>query len=65
MIYPCYGCADRVVGCHANCERYLEAAAKDCEIRMANVDLLRRTFATQSVGVSMMPPKGIVLVKAG
>lgn len=38
MIYPCYGCEDRVVGCHANCERYLTAAAKDREIRMANVD---------------------------
>ena len=38
MIYPCYECADRVVGCHANCERYLTAAAKDREIRMANVD---------------------------
>lgn len=38
MIYPCYGCEDRVVGCHANCERYLTTAAKDREIRMANVD---------------------------
>lgn len=38
MIYPCYGCTDRVVGCHANCERYLTAAAKDHEIRMANAD---------------------------
>lgn len=41
MIYPCYGCADRVVGCHANCERYLTAAAKDREIRMANVDQVK------------------------
>lgn len=38
MIYPCYGCTDRVVGCHANCERYLAAAAKHCEIRIANAD---------------------------
>ena len=38
MIYSCYECADRVVGCHANCERYLAAVAKDREIRMANVD---------------------------
>lgn len=38
MIYPCYGCADRVVGCHANCERYLTAAAQDRENRMANAD---------------------------
>lgn len=38
MIYPCYGCTDRVVGCHATCERYSTAAAKDREIRMANAD---------------------------
>ena len=38
MIYPCYECADRVVGCHTNCERYLTASAKYREIRMANVD---------------------------
>ena len=38
MTYPCYECADRVVGCHANCERYLTAVAKDRETRMANVD---------------------------
>jgi hypothetical protein len=25
--YPCDGCADRVVGCHAACERYLAARA--------------------------------------
>jgi len=25
--YPCDGCADRVVGCHAACERYLVARA--------------------------------------
>lgn len=36
MIYPCYGCANRVVGCHANCERYLTAAAQDRENRMVN-----------------------------
>ena len=41
MIYPCYECADRVVGCHANCERYLTAAAKDREIRIANVDQVK------------------------
>lgn len=38
MIYPCYECADRVAGCHANCEKYLTAAAKAREIRMANAD---------------------------
>ena len=28
--YPCDGCEDRAVGCHAACERYAEArAARD------------------------------------
>lgn len=34
--YPCDGCADRAVGCHAACERYQTARAARDARREAN-----------------------------
>ena len=33
MIVPCRGCADRVVGCHGNCEKYAAFKAEIEKIR--------------------------------
>ena len=30
---PCYGCGDRVVGCHSSCEKYAEYHKKITEMR--------------------------------
>lgn len=30
---PCYGCGDRIVGCHSSCEKYAEYHKKIAEIR--------------------------------
>lgn len=42
MTYPCYECADRIIKCNANCERYLTAVAKNREIRIQMLIQLRR-----------------------
>ena len=33
MKAPCYGCPERTVGCHENCDRYKEFKAKKDAVR--------------------------------
>ena len=35
MNSPCKGCADRAVGCHGRCEKYLAFDAERVKIRLA------------------------------
>lgn len=45
MLAPCKGCKDRVLGCHSDCERYLEFSRENERIkeqRRKDSDLLSR-----------------------
>ena len=48
--YPCDGCADRAVGCHAACERYTEARKR----ASAQADTAKRQKEQNSAPVDVL-----------
>ena len=38
MKYPCQGCERRFVGCHSNCNEYLDCVKRNKEIKQAHKD---------------------------
>lgn len=45
-IAPCLNCGDRVVGCHSNCERYIEYTGDVEKLRQIRAELAEKAEKT-------------------
>lgn len=63
MKAPCLDCADRVVGCHSSCERYI-AYAEECA-RIRRKRQLDRAASAPSHGQEVLGAKKLNDLKAG